>query len=412
MIMTEPRTIYLDNAAATAMRKEVKEVMEPFACDTYGNPGSFNSVGHEALQYIDEARRTVAKILNCAERELVFTGGGTESINLAIKGIAFAKKKGHIITTTVEHHAVLHTCEWLEKQGFAVTYLPVDKYGLITPEQVRDAIQPDTILVTVMYANNEIGTIMPIQEIARVCKEKRVPFHTDACQAGCSQNLNVKELGADLLTLNGSKIYGPKGVGLLYVRLGVQLEPLIHGGGQEGGKRGGTENVAGIVGFAKALELSQNEKDQENVRLTPLRDYLTAGLLRSVQKIVLNGHPTKRLPNNINVSILDIEGEALTLLLNEHGICSSTGSACTSGSLDPSHVILATGLPYEFAHGSIRFTLGRDTTKEEVDKVLEVMPAAVKRLRAISPYNLKLDEYISKEDQEAMIEQYVKVTTP
>ncbi|MBI4150443.1 IscS subfamily cysteine desulfurase [Candidatus Woesearchaeota archaeon] len=406
--MTE-KTIYLDNAAATPMRQEVKEAMDPFYVDVYGNPGSFNSVGHEALQQVDEARKTAARILNCAERELIFTGGGTESINLAIKGVAFAKKKGHIITTTVEHHAVLHTCEWLEKQGFEITYLPVDRCGLVTPEQVRDAIRPDTILVTVMYANNEIGTIMPIPEIVKVCKEKRVLFHTDACQAGCSQNLNVKELGVDMFTLNGSKIYGPKGVGLLYVRLGVQLEPLVHGGGQEGGKRGGTENVAGIVGFAKALELSQKEKEQENTRLIKLRDYLTAGLLQHIPKAVLNGHPTKRLPNNVNVSILDIEGEALTLLLNEHGICASTGSACTSGSLEPSHVILATGLPYEFAHGSIRFTMGRDTTKEDIDKVLEVMPAAVQRLRAISPYNLKLEEYISKEEQQAMMEQYTKV---
>ncbi len=404
------RTIYLDNAAATPMRQEVKQAMEPFHCDVYGNPGSFNSVGHEALEHVDGARKTVARVLNCAERELIFTGGGTESINLAIKGVAFAKKKGHIITTTVEHHAVLNTCEWLAKHGFEVTYLPVDRHGMVTPEQVRDAIRQDTILVTVMYANNEIGTILPIVDIAKVCKEKRVLFHTDACQAGCSQNLNVKELGVDMLTLNGSKIYGPKGVGMLYVRLGVQLEPIVHGGGQEGGRRGGTENVAGIVGFAKALTLSQQEKEQENERLIRLRDHLAIGILQRVPKAVLNGHPTMRLPNNVNISILDIEGEALTLLLNEHGICTSTGSACTSGSLEPSHVILATGLPYEFAHGSIRFTMGRDTTMEDVEKVIDAMPDAVKRLRAISPYNLKLDEYFSKEEQQAMVEQLVKVT--
>jgi cysteine desulfurase len=398
------KTIYLDHAAAAPMRQEVVDAMLPFFRDIYGNPGSFNSVGHDALRHLDDARQKVAKLLGCQERELIFAGGGTESINLAIKGVAFAKKKGHIITTKVEHHAVLHACAWLEKQGFEVTYLPVDRRGMVTAEQVRDAMKDDTILVSVMYANNEIGTIMPIKDIAKVCKEKRVLFHTDACQAGCSQDLKVKELGADLLTLNGSKIYGPKGVGLLYCRLGVQLEALVHGGGQEGGKRGGTENVAGIVGFATALELCQREKEQENARLTRLRDRLAAGILRSVPKSVLNGHPTMRLPNNVNVSILDIEGEALTLLLNEHGICASTGSACTSGSLDPSHVILATGLPYEFAHGSIRFTMGRDTTDADVDKVLEVLPGAVQRLRAISPYNLKLDEYMSKEEQEAMVE--------
>ncbi len=407
--MITEKIIYLDHAAAAPMRQEVKEAMDPFFVDVYGNPGSFNSVGHEALQHVDAARQKIARIINCMEREIIFTGGGTESINLAIKGVAFAKKKGHIITTAVEHHAVLHTGEWLEKQGFEVTYLPVDKYGLVTPEQVRDAIKQDTILVSVMYANNEIGTIMPVSEIARVCKEKRVLFHTDACQAGCSQNLNVKELGVDLMTLNGSKIYGPKGIGLLYIRQGVLLEPLVHGGGQEFNKRGGTENVPAIVGFAKALEICQREKEKENTRLAELRDHFIREIFRRVPKAVLNGHPAKRLPNNVNVSILDIEGEALTLLLNEHGICTSTGSACTSGSLDPSHVILAIGLPYEFAHGSIRFTMGKDTTREDIETVLAVLPDAVKRLRAISPYNLKLEEYFTKEDQEAMMEPYIKV---
>jgi len=392
------KTIYLDNAAATPIGRKVKEAMEPFLTDTYGNPGSFNTVGHDALRHMDEARLKVAGILNCAEREVIFTGSGTESINLAIKGVAFAKKKGHIITTRIEHHAVLHTCEWLEKQGFEITYLPVDRHGLVTPEQVRDAIKENTILVSVMYANNEIGTIMPVAEVAKVCKEKRVLFHTDACQAGCSQDIDVKGLGVDMMTLNGSKIYGPKGIGLLYVHTGVQLEPMMHGGGQESGRRAGTENVAGIVGFATALGICQRQKDKENARLSELRDLLIRGLLERIPKAMLNGHPTKRLPNNVNVSILDIEGEALTLLLDEQGICASTGSACTSGSLEPSHVILATGLPYEFAHGSIRFTLGRDTTMEDIDKVLEVMPAAVKRLRAISPYSLKLEDHIPSGD--------------
>ncbi|MEM4368960.1 MAG: IscS subfamily cysteine desulfurase, partial [Candidatus Woesearchaeota archaeon] len=369
--------IYLDHAATTYTRPEVKEAMLPYFDENFGNPGSFNSFGLAASTAVANARLSVAKILNCNPREVVFTGSGTESINLAIKGVARAmKNKGrHIITSKIEHHAVLSTCEYLEKEeGFEVTYLDVDRYGMVLPEVLEKAIRDDTILVSIMYANNEIGTINPIKELATVAKAHNVYFHTDACQAAGFLELDVQALGVDLLSINGSKIYAPKGIGALFVRQGVPIKPIIHGGGQEFGLRSGTENVPYIVGFSKALELAQAERKSESARLSKLRDKLINGILTSIPKSFLNGHPIQRLPNNANITILDVEGEAMLLMLNEHGICASTGSACTSQKLEPSHVILGIGLPYEAAHGSLRFTLGLKTTETDIDKVLEVLP--------------------------------------
>lgn len=389
--------IYLDHAATTQMDPRVKEVMMPYFDEEFGNPGGFYELGRRSKEALDEARESIAGILGAQEREIIFTGSGTESDNMAIFGIArqHAKKGKHIITTSIEHHAVEFPCKQLEKEGFDVTYLPVDKYGQISVEDFKKELRDDTILVSIMYANNEIGTIQPIAEIGKILKDHQAYFHTDACQAAGYLDLNVDELGVDLLTLNGSKVYGPKGVGLLYLRKGVRIKPLIFGGGQERNLRGGTENVPYIVGFAKALEIAQSEKETEVERVTKLRDKLTEGLTTKITKTILNGHPTERLPNSVNVTILDIEGEAFTLFLNELGIYASTGSACTSLSLDPSHVILATGLPYECAHGSIRFTLGRKTTEEEIDTVLDVVPRIVEILRKISPLNL--DENLVKE---------------
>jgi cysteine desulfurase len=352
------------------------------------------------LHALNDARTAVAKIMNCAPEEAIFTGSGTESINLAIKGVFRANKaKGkHIITSTTEHHAVLETVEYLEKhEGAEITRVNVDKYGQVLPEELEKAIRPDTTLISIMYANNEIGTINRIAELSAVAKKHKVLFHTDACQAAGALDIDVKKLGVDLMTINGSKLYAPKGVGALYIRRGVQIHPLIHGGGQEFRMRSGTENIPCIVGFAKALELAQQEKDKENARLAKLRDTLANGILGTVPKTFLNGHPTERLPNNVNISFMDIEGEALLLMMNEHGICASTGSACTSKSLDPSHVILALGLPYEASHGSIRFTLGKTTTEEGVDKVIEVVPGIVQTLRHLSPVNIKMEEIFPQE---------------
>jgi len=418
--------VYLDHAATTYLDLRVKEAMEPYWEAEYGNPSSLYRVGRRAKDALDGARVSIAKILNCRPDEVIFTGGGTEAINLAIFGVARAYAqipnpksqipnptlRGHIITSKIEHHAVLHSCEALVKEGWEVTYLDVDEYGLVNPEDVRRALRPDTLLVSIMYANNEIGTIEPIQEIAQVIKEFKanrikpiansdskpytpnpIPlFMTDACQASGSLEMDVQKLGVDLLAFNGSKIYGPKGVGALYKKSSVRLKPLIYGGGQENQLRSGTENVSGIIGLAKALELAQQEKEKENARLLELRDYFTHRLLTEIPKVVLNGHPIKRLPNNINVSVLDIEGEAVILYLDSHGIYISTGSACTSTTLDPSHVILALGKPYEYAHGSLRFTLGKRTTKEDLDYVMEVFPGIVEKLRQISPVRLEIGQ--------------------
>jgi len=387
--------IYLDHSATTYMIPEVKEEMDRFFSTDYGNPGSFNSIGLRAKRAVDDARFKIASLMNADIREIIFTGSGTESINLAIKGAARTlKKKGnHIITSKIEHHAVLDTCEYLEnEEGFKVTYLDVDKFGMIDLKALEKAITNDTILITIMYANNEIGTIQPIVEIGKIAKKHKILFHTDACQAAGYLDIDVNNLNVDLMSLNGSKLYGPKGIGLLFKRRGVDIKPIIHGGGQEFGLRSGTENVPHIVGFAKALELAQESRKEESERLIKLRDELVKGVTETISKSFLNGHPIERLPNNANITILDVEGEAILLHLNKHEIYASSGSACTSNTLDPSHVILATGLPYEAAHGSIRFTLGRKTTKKDVEMVINVLPEIVKELRDISPVNVELSD--------------------
>ena len=385
------RSIYLDHAATTPVDPVVKKAMDPFFTEEFGNPSAFYEIGLIAGEALADARARIAKILGCTSNEVIFTGSGTESDNLAILGVARAKGKGHIITSAIEHHAVSDTIEHLKEEGFTVTVLPVDKYGLVDPRVLEKEIKTETILVSVMYANNEIGTVEPIKELASICRKKGVLFHTDACQAGGALPINVKKLGVDLMTINGSKIYGPKGVGCLYIRSGIKLEPIVYGGGQERGLRSGTENVPGIIGFAKALELAQKNCTSENKRLIKLRDKLIKGLTTKIPKCFLNGHPTKRLPNNVNITILDIEGESIILFLNELGVYASTGSACTSKSLDPSHVITAIGLPYEAAHGSIRFTLGHSTKESDIDFVLEIMPKITSILRKISPLNLDND---------------------
>jgi cysteine desulfurase len=378
--------IYLDFAAATYVDPRVKKAMEDV---DFGNPGSFHSSGLRSFKIMSDARHSVAKNLNCLPCEIVFTGSGTESLNLAIKGV-FRANKGHIITSAIEHHAVLETCKYLEKyEGADITYLPVDKFGRVSKEDLEKAIKPNTVLISLIYANNEIGTINNIAELSKIAKKHNVLFHTDACQAGFL-NVDVKRLGVDLLTLNGTKLYGPRGVGILFVRKGLVLHPIIHGGGQELGLRSGTEDVSSIVGFSCALELAQKEKNEENERLTMLRNKLIDGLLK-IPRTLLNGHPDERLPNNVNVSFLDIEGESLLLHLNEKGICASTGSACSSKNLSASHVLVGIGLPQEVAHGSIRFTLGRNTKEADIDAVLWVIPDIVKNLRRLSPVRVEVD---------------------
>jgi len=391
------KEIYLDHAATTYVRDEVLGVMNKYFQDEYGNPGSFHTIGLRPKRAMAQARETVRDIINAKRvEEIIFTGSGTESVNLAIKGLVEKLEPhygpAHIITSTIEHEAVTETLYYLEHdRGYRITRIPVDKYGMVNPKDVEDAIEEDTILVTIMYANNEIGTIQPIEEIGKICREKKVLFHTDACQAGGVLDLDVEKLNVDMMTLNGSKIYGPKGIGMLYKKNSVKLVPLIHGGGQEFGYRSGTQNVAFIMGFTEALRLGQSEREKENKRLIKLRTMLEEGILRSIDKTFLNGHPTKRLPNNANITISDIEGEAMMLYLNEYGICTSSGSACTSLTLEPSHVILAMGLPYEVAHGTLRFTLGRKTTKEDIEKIIEVLPGIVETLRKISPVNVNMD---------------------
>ena len=438
MSSSKKRIVYLDHAAATPMDPGVKAAMEPYFCDVYGNPGGMYSVGRVAKEALDTARASVAGTLGCTAAEIIFTGSGTESDNLAIFGVAreYRKKSvipmkmgihntvdrgspmplgddkknsGHIITTNFEHHAVLNPCKALQEDGYDVEFLKVDADGLITPEQLKAAIHRDTLLVSIMYANNEIGTIEPIAELTRALQEKkkemgRKPndppfFHTDACQAAGYLDIGVKRLGADLMTINGSKIYGPKGMGALYVRRGIKLTPIIYGGGQEMKMRSGTENVAGIVGLAKALEIAQDDKEKEVARLIPMRNKLISGIIEKIPNATLNGTSDnysltvarlgdwqgRRLPNNVNISILDIEGEAMLLYLDEYGICASTGSACDSQSFDPSHVILALGKPLKFARASMRFTLGRGTTEGDIDYVLEKLPEIVQKLHKSVP---------------------------
>lgn len=381
------RKVYLDNAATTALSPRVLEAMLPYFTQYYGNPSSVHAFGREAKQGLDKARDQVAKALHCDPSEVIFTGCGTESDNTVLLGVAqrYGNKGKHIITTNVEHHAILHTCEYLEKQGYSVTYLPVDQDGLVTAEQVAAAIRPDTILVSIMFANNEVGTIMPIQEIGAVCKEKGVLFHTDAVQAVGHIPVDVQAMHIDMLSLSAHKFHGPKGVGALYCRKGIRLPSYIMGGAQERGRRAGTENVAGIVGLGAAIQLATEQLEENRAKMTALRDRLMTGIQARISEVKLNGHPTNRLPNNVNFSFKYIEGESILLMLDMNGIAASSGSACTSGSLDPSHVLLALGLPHEIAHGSVRLTLGDETTEEDIDYTIDVLEKTVARLRAMSP---------------------------
>lgn len=381
------KKIYLDNAATTSLKSEVLEEMMPILKENYGNPSSIYSIGRNARKEVEKSRQTVAGILGANPSEIFFTSGGTESDNWAIRGVAFAqlrKGKNHIITSKIEHHAVLHTVKELEKEGFEATYLDVDENGFVNPEDVKAAITEKTALVTVMYANNEIGTIQKISEIGKVCHEKGVIFHTDAVQAVGHLEINVKEQNIDLLSLSGHKFHGPKGVGALYVKKGVRILNLMQGGAQESNKRPGTENVAGIVGLAKALEISMQNRNEKNKDLEKKRDFLINELLK-IKRSRLNGDRTQRLPGNVNISFEGIEGESLLLLLDAAGICASSGSACTSGSLDPSHVLLAIGLVHEVAHGSLRLSLDESTTMEELEYTVSEVKKVVERLRSMSP---------------------------
>jgi len=450
----------MDHAAAAPMDKRVKKAMEPYWTENFGNPNALYKEGLIARSAVEKAREDIAKILGARAKEIIFTNGGTESDNLAILGVAHAVNGGigkltslrtdeegnpteaefpnsslifvsrpHIITTKFEHHAVLNSCKRLEKEGFEVTYLDVGKEGVINPKDVAKALKPETILVSIMYANNEIGTVQPIREIAKAIRDFKkkgvigvakqnfsrftLPrngagsdasqnfasprlsaafplFHTDACQAPGYLDINVERLGVDLMTINGSKIYGPKGIGLLYAKNGIKLEPLLYGGEQERKLRPGTENVPAIAGLAEALKIADQDREKESMRLVKLRDYFINRLLGEIPKTVLNGHSAERLPNNINVSILDAEGESIVLYLDEAGVACSTGSACTSESLEPSHVILAIGKPHAYAHGAMRFSLGRSTTKKDIDYVMKVLPDIIKKLRMFSPVNIKI----------------------
>jgi len=381
------RRIYLDYAATTPTHPEVVAAMLPYFSEAFGNPSTIHACGQEAKGALEEARTKVASLLGAHDEEIVFTGSGTEADNFAIKGTAYAneKKGNHIITTPIEHHAVLETCHFLEKRGFRITYLPVDKYGLVNPEDVRTAITDKTILVSVMHANNEIGTIEPIADIGKITREADIYLHTDAVQSTGHIPINVDELGVDLLSMSAHKLYGPKGVGALYVRKGTKMVTFMHGGEQERGRRASTENIPGIVGFGRAAEITERQLSEEAERLTRFRDKLISGLLAQIDHTRLNGHPQKRLPNNVNISISFAEGESMCLSLDLEGICVSTGSACSSGSLEASGVLLALGLPHKEAHASLRFSLGKWTTEEEIDRVQEVLPGMVTRLRAMSP---------------------------
>lgn len=389
------KKIYFDNAATTPVRKEVLKVIMPYFSKNFANASSFHSMGLEAKKAVTQSREKIAKILNCSPEEIIFTGSGTESINLAIKGIAFKKllegKKGTIITQKTEHHAVLETLEWLKKFGFNIIELNVNKEGIVSLKELENTIiseqnkRNEVILVSIMYANNEIGTIQPIKELAQLCHKYKTILHTDACQATEYLNLDTKELEIDLMTLNGSKVYAFKGSGLLYKKKGIGLEPLLHGGGHEFKLRAGTENVPSIVGLAKAIELAEKEKKSENKRLTQLRDYFIKKMQKEIPKSYLNGSKTKRLPNNINISFEGVEGESILLRLNEKGIEASTGSACTSQSLDPSHVLIAIGRDHGLAHSSMRFTLGKYSNKKEIDYTVKELKKTIKFLREISP---------------------------
>lgn len=379
--------IYFDHNATTPVLDEVFEAMVPFLKDQWGNPSSIHWAGRGTRKAVEDARERVSALLNCAPLELIFTSSGTEGDNHAIKGLAWAQKsKGnHIITTKVEHPAVLSTCKQLQKEGFEVTYLDVDKDGLLDLEELKKAITPKTILITVMYANNETGVLFPIKEIGQIAKESAVAFHTDAVQAAGKIKIDVADLNVDLLTISGHKLYGPKGVGALFIKRGTRLVPIIHGGHQERNRRGGTENVAGIVAMGKAAEIAMRDMEKETAHLKMLTERLEKGMAEKVPHIKVNGHPDRRLPNTSNISFEFVEGESLLLNLDMKGIAASSGSACTSGSLEPSHVLVSMGLSHELSHGSVRFSLGKSNTAEEIDYLLEIMPPIVERMRSMSP---------------------------
>lgn len=381
------KLIYMDNAATTAVKPEVFEKMKPYFMENYSNPSSVYSFAGEAKKAVDDARDIIAGALNAKAAEIYFTGGGSEADNWAIKATAEAyKNKGkHIITSAIEHHAVLHTCGWLERHGYEVTYLPVDENGTVSPEKVEEAIRPDTILISIMFANNEIGTIEPIKEIGEIAEKHGVLFHTDAVQAFGHVPIDVQEMHIDMLSASGHKFHGPKGIGFMYMRNGLKLGSFIHGGAQERSRRAGTHNVPGIVGMGEATRIAMEQLEANAAKETEVRDYLIARVEKEIPYIKVNGHRENRLPNNINICFRFIEGESLLIMLDQKGICASSGSACTSGSLDPSHVLLAIGLPHEIAHGSLRLTISEDTTKEDADFVVDNLKSIVERLRSMSP---------------------------
>ena len=383
----EKKIIYLDNAATTAVKPAVLEAMLPYFTEKFGNPSSIYSISADNKKDITEARETIAKTINTEAENIYFTAGGSESDNWALKATAeaYGSKGKHIITTKIEHHAILHTCDYLAEKGFEITYLDVDEFGLIKLDQLKKAIRPDTILISIMFANNEIGTIQPIAEIGKIAKEHGILFHTDAVQAYTQVPIDVDALNIDMLSTSGHKINGPKGIGFLYIRKGVKIHSFVHGGAQERKRRSGTENVPGIIGMAKAAEIATNNMKERTTKEIELRDYLIDRVLLEVPYTRLNGDRYKRLPNNFNVSFQFIEGESLLIMLDMEGICGSSGSACTSGSLDPSHVLLAIGLPHEIAHGSLRLTLSDETTKEDLDFVIVTIKKIVERLRSMSP---------------------------
>lgn len=379
--------VYLDNAATTKVRPEVVEAMLPYFTEIYGNASAVYDFGQKCKQAMEDARETIAASIGTKAANIYFTAGGSESDNWALKGVAeaYGDKGKHIITTKIEHHAILHTCAYLEQQGYEVTYLDVDADGLVSPEALRQAIRPDTILISVMFANNEIGTIEPIAELGEIAHEHGIIFHTDAVQAYTQVPIDVEKMHIDLLSASGHKLNGPKGIGFLYIRQGLKLKSFIHGGAQERKRRAGTENVPGIVGLGKAVEIAMETMEERTAKESALRDYLIARIEEEIPFAKLNGHRVKRLPNNVNFCFRFIEGEAMLIMLDMAGICGSSGSACTSGSLDPSHVLLAIGLPHEIAHGSLRLTLGDENTKEQVDYVVDHLKEIVAKLRAMSP---------------------------
>ena len=392
------KCIYMDNAATTQVYPEVFDAMKPYFTEFYGNPSSIYSFAGNSKKAVEDARKTIADFLGARTEEIYFTGGGSESDNWALKATAdaYANKGKHIITSKIEHHAILHTCEYLEKKGFEVTYLDVDENGFVNPADVEKAIRPDTILVSIMTANNEIGTIEPIAEIGKIAKDHGVLFHTDAVQAFGHIPMNVDEMNIDMLSASGHKINGPKGIGIMYIRKGVKIGSFVHGGAQERQRRAGTHNVPGIVGIGKAVELARDNMKERMEYETKLRDHLISRVMEEIPYAKLNGDKVKRLPNNVNVCFRFIEGESMLILLDQNGVCGSSGSACTSGSLDPSHVLLAIGLPHEIAHGSLRMTLSEEVSKEDLDYVVDNLKAIVENLRKMSPL---YEDFVKKQNK-------------